>query len=156
MNNYNDFPILNEEQYLKLSEQYNLKNLAPTSKQSLTQQIFNLLNFSIKSLININHNLNTNISEKMNNHIKKLNDIYDSFKFLYPSIKNNQNEQTDNIFFALSRLTESANATQELIAVEDKKYYKSNLARLQNKLMTALSEILMTLSKLSYKTFKHF
>ena len=149
MNNYNDFPILNNDQYKALNEAYKSATQPQDTKIS---SIFNLVSFCINSCltVNTNYKLSTKLIECKN----RLTDILHTFTLLYPNQNSNENKNSSNIFLLLSSLTKLTQLIMQLYRDEKRKYYQKTQYNISKNLLDIILEIQETLSSLNITFYK--
>lgn len=150
---YNDFPILNDNEYKFLNEQFN--NSSFNKKEILTK-----ICFELNTIINFNF---TN-KEKFNNKIKQeifngieiankwLNNFSSQFNI---SLKSTTNIVNINIFSLLKKFNTVIYQLTTLIKHESKEYYKSLAINCINEIISTSSNILQALNESNLILFKY-
>ena len=149
MNNYNDFPLLSNEQYKEINSHYN-----QTSQNNLLD-LGSRLQFCIDSFLSIQGNFNTNIENQIKAFTNELKNFKDSLKILYPSMTFNNKKITPNVFLILSKVIEILNETNCLTLKHEKPYYKKVLSKLNTNVLNNLSKFMIILSQQDIKFFIH-
>ena len=150
--NYNDFPILNPQEYKHIQEQYNSLNKPRiaysedllisisqcidlcNSENSPKLDLKKELEVSKKSLIQIQENLLANFSLKKSSSIK-------FYEF--------------NIFSLLNKILNCLKITNLWFQTEEKIYYKTFIKKTNFTLINILQKITTILEKINVKIFKH-
>lgn len=151
MRDYNDFPILTEEQYKSLNDIYEQSN------QSLNTDIENVmsqLKYISDSFIKIKTKTNKELKQQISIWINDLSKVLSSIELLYPNLNNNNQENsTDNIFLTLHYISNVILNLDILIKNEKKLYYKKSLMKFRDTLLVTLTNIHLTYSKLNTRFF---
>jgi len=149
MKNYNDFQILNDEQYQTIKNEYTKSS---TNSPIKIDDVLYKLQIAINScsLINTNHKLSTVLIETKNNLVSVLS----SLEILYPKLKNKTYESSNNVFVLLLHLFEIQSTFIHINQNENRHYYFHTQSKLLNRISLAIKNILQTLSTLNIVFYK--
>jgi len=147
--NFNDFPILSNLQYEKLSKEY--------SKNDLNQKQIKLANLlhQCKSSLFFFTDGNSNLRTELANSAKELTNIFDIFKLLYPKITVSNSPIQTNLFSILTKLCECIELVHTINFLENNQFYSKRLSKIEIKLVYILKNISNKLSELPIRLFKH-
>ena len=151
---YNDFPILNNDEYKLLESKYSSNNLLDRKTEVI--KIFHSLTICKNSSSHISQQLNHQILKAIQSTHSTLTKILENFSatFSIPSSINESNIYTFNLFQFLKKLTSIVEQLNEWQAKEDKEYYK-NFINISNKeLLNEINNILSQIEKSNIYLFK--
>lgn len=149
---YEDFPILQNEQYNLINEQFaNRKYNRKTITTLLSNQISCCLNSFRIAETNYNKKISTALVETQTILNKQINNLSSLFNI---QIQNHTFKET-NIFIALKKLTAIITTYNNWSEQEEKEYYKKLAIKSSNELLQQLTKILSTMAESEFCFFKH-
>lgn len=151
---YDDFPILNNENYEYLSNLYN--QTQPQNKSQLHSQFYNKLSQLEHSTSTLNLNVNTllrnTLKENKNNTTQILENLRAVLNIQKPPINN---IKIFNIFSYLKNLLTCLDLCSQIILLEDKIYYKKFFNNAQKSILKMINNIILSLENSNIILFKH-
>lgn len=152
--NYNDFPILTDDEYLKMKNEYF------TSTDQSNNIIFEIclkLHECKNSFLYLNKIYNSNLYSSLNFAKKEISELYDNLIYSY-KINTDQFKIINefNIFLLLENLITIIKQTN--LARTNKQLQKSNttlLNSIENKIILIVEKILKNLKHSNFYFFKH-
>lgn len=150
---YEDFPILNNNQYEELDFLYKNSNI---NKQITYNRIFNKLNQVINSSLTLTENVNPLLRNIITQNNIILNQILKNISANF-AIKTN-NTTTIKQFSLFDYMFSLNSLLEELLILstqEEKTYYKTFLLNTQKAILNCLNNIILTLAKSNIILFKH-
>lgn len=151
MINYDDFPLLSDQQYTELNLHYNNKN----SKTDTLKSIATTLQFCIDSFFAIRPDFNLDTQNQISALTNELKEVKSSLKILFPNLTFNSKELSSNLFTILNNLLNVCTQFTDIAEDSEKNYYKKVLLKLNTRVLNSLSMLMLTLSKQDVKFFKH-
>ena len=152
--NYEDFPILKNNEYSFLHEQYLSK--PPQNRESLIQQICNEIIFYLNncSFIKTSYNNKINQAIKLSHQTltKHLNNLSSLFSIQTIST---QNISTFNLFGHIKGLNKIISLTFNWLDTEGKEYYKALAKKNIKELINSTNEILSSMEDSNINFYKH-
>lgn len=144
MNNYNDFPILDEQVYRYMTEQYN--KVKDFDRRNIVGKIFIQLNECKKSCYCLVGKFNSKIKEVVENAKSELDIILENYQLTFGSNFDVSNEVKNvGLFSFLKKLTSIILQLEEWLTLEEKDYYKkiadNTLVKVTNVLLNFMSAI---------------
>lgn len=147
---YQDFKILTDLQYSELNNQY-----SKIFNDNNLNILYSTLTFCKNSLLIMCGQFSQTLSTTLNESCKILESCLESLKILYPKIKAETENISSNLFYVLEQLTSCISNINKIVVVNQNKYYKNTLFKLENNLLSAQQQILNSLSVQQVKIFKH-
>lgn len=149
---YNDFPILNNETYSYLNEQY-------TNTGKDRKAYANVLYSEIQScfaLYSTTKNLNPSLKKQLNHSKEVLNQILENLKANFTIQTTEQKELIQfNIFSFVSKLSQILIITINWQNTEEKLYYKTFIKNINLSILNIIKNILSILENSNVILFKH-
>lgn len=150
--NYEDFPILTNEQYHFLNEHYETKSF---NKKQIIQEICNQLNGLIY-FSNLDNIYNSKIQTSIKEAKLKLTENIDTIESLFNLKPTDKTEFIQHsVFSFLSRLSKILKQTNDWILNEDKTYYQKTATNLNNKICECIDLICNSLENSNITFYKH-
>ena len=152
--NYNDFPILSNDEYNLLNEHFNINQ--PKDKPTVLNNLLEKLNICFSFCIGLTNKYNVKINIAINNTKNQIEKIKNNLTatFNLTSTKNNS-VLNSNIFILLNTIIEAVHETIIWTTIENKEYYKTLAQKNLNDLISCVKEILLALEKSNILFFKH-
>lgn len=157
MNNYNDFPLLGQDEYFLLANEYD-KTIQTYDRKSQLALIINSLESSLHSCMSADKNINYKIRQAIENTLNEisriLDNLYSSFN-ISNDISSRKNIITFNIFSLLKQINQSTIHFQYFYENEEKIYYKKIASNSIQTLLNCSDIIIDKLEKCNIQIFKH-
>lgn len=152
--NYNDFPILNNDEYNLINNHYLNKTIFDRKKllSQINNEIINCINLSFNIQANFNLKIRKSIENMHKNLVKIQTNLTTTFNL---DIVFNQNFSNFNLFSFINRILNIINQLTNLILNEQKEYYKKLINKNIEDLICALKEIFLALDNSNLLFFKH-
>ena len=149
---YEDFPILQNEQYQFLNEHFNIQKF---DRDGLLHKLCNQIICCINTLntIRSQHNKKTTLS--INTTCETLEKQLSNLTTLFKANIYNHEFKESNIFVALKKLSELVKSYIEWHNQETKEYYKRLALRSSKEIIIHLTETLSVLAESEFSFFKH-
>lgn len=152
--NYNDFPILSNEDYYLLNTQYS--NQQKPDRKNHIYKICNELNTIVYSCFELAPKHNTIIKRALEStreiSAKLLNNLNEVFNLTNTTSKNYANT---NIFTLTKQISKASSRFINWASLEEKEYYKNLSLKSSTELLECLNNILNALELSNVKLFKH-
>jgi len=149
---YNDFPILNNEQYSFLNNQFSNK----PDRTFFANNLNNKIMVCISYFNGFNFKVNEKIKQALLNTKLTLEQSLENLKANFKINKNQTPIAKDfNIFSFLKSLTEILNTTNSWLLEEEKFYYKQFIKNLNISIIDSAKKILTALEKSNLHLFKY-
>lgn len=152
--NYNDFPILSNDDYKLMEEHF--ENKPKENRLFYLSEVLSILNIAYNTCIGLSKVYNQNIRKE----ISKTKNTVEKIKNNLSSIFNNNHTQQNwinktNIFNLLNILIEACKQLNEWAKMEEKAYYKTVLFNSINDIYLNILNILKSLEKSTIHFYKH-
>ena len=151
---YNDFPILNNDEYELLSKQYS--KFQPADRKTLIFKICNELNICYNFCMGFENKFNKKIKSEIENSkivLFKLLENFTSTFNISPPI--NQTINSFNLFSFIKKITYSTTFILQWLSIEQKEYYKKLGQSSVAELMELVNKIISALEESNLHFFKH-
>ena len=150
---YDDFPILNNEQYEAINTQFKKQNTI-NRKDLLTEICQNLSNCSTScSMLFQEHNQHVRQALLKSN--STLNKLFNNLTSTFDINPIKTHVFNTNIFNLLNRLTNTISLIQQWSQTEEKIYYISIANKTTTDILNCINSILHSLENSNIKFFKH-
>jgi len=151
--NYNDFPILNNEDYKLINEQFNQTQVfdRKTQASKIYIELINLKNSSFKEL----NSYNKKILSALNTTIKTTTKLIDNLISLFNTPQTDHNTTNASLFSFINRTINCIKLFSNWETNEPKEYYKNIAHKSLLELTSSLQEIFLALDDSNLLFFKH-
>ena len=151
---YDDFPILDSNEYSFISEQY--KATQPFNRKALSFEICQELTTCINSCCAIENLYNTKIRQAINETKQILNKQLSNFSSLF-NIQTTkvQNISSFNIFTFIKKINNIISLLSDWLSGEEKEYYKKLSKKSILELLEVINKIYSALEESNIYFFKH-
>lgn len=151
--NYDDFPILNEQNYNLINEQYNFQQ--PFERHNCIVKIYLSLN-EIKYFFYELNNINFKIKSVLLNCKQNIQKLQDNLTATFTINTDTQKTiKSSNLFSLINKITLTSKLYKQWIENEEKEYYKKLALNSLEILLNSTSEILSVLEKSNVILFKY-
>lgn len=151
---YNDFPILNNDQYKTISEHFLLNKTF--DRKSFLFKICNELKNCSNAFLHLPNNYNKKVKDALNFSktilIKWQNNFISTFNI---NTLSSQTILNENIFIFIKKIIDTISLTETWQNHEPKKYYKSLAQKCIIELLDILNKIISALDESNFYFFKH-
>jgi len=150
---YNDFPILNDNDYKLLNEHFSLQQF---NRKNIINQLCNELNVVANICLEIKNSHNNKIKTAIENTQKTVSKLFDNFSSLfniYPTTS--KTILNTNIFSFFKRLTKILELLTNWEQNETKEYYKTLTQKSINEITKELNGLFVSLENSNFYFFKH-
>lgn len=148
---YNDFPILNNDEYKLLNEHYNSRTF---ERQNYINKIFLIVSecrFSQINQKNTNHKINK-VIELCKHELQTMEEnLLSTFSF---NISPKQEFRQLELFAYINKLLSALQILHEWLRYEDKEYYKKICLNFLSTLLDLISKFISVLETLNIHLFK--
>ena len=152
--NYNDFPILSNDEYKFLNEQYSL-NPSFDRKTYLFKICTELLS-CINICVGLNGRFNSKICYTISDSKQVLEKILNNLTSTFNISMSSQKEISNfNLFTFLKKIINTVSLITSLTNFEQKEYYKTMLTKSTNELLKILENIITALENSNLHFFTH-
>ena len=152
--NYNDFPILNNEEYNLLNEHYS--SLYPFNRKELINNLCLEINICCNTCLKLSNQFNPQIRNSINNSHQTLIKLFNNFSSLFNvQIKPNQLMDNLSIFTFIKRIINITKLLNQWLVNENKEYYISIIKKSILDIFNSLENIFSSLEKSNLLFFKH-
>lgn len=150
--NYNDFPIMNDEDYLKLNTLYSQPQ---TDKHRLMFDLCTKLNQCRNMCFFITDNHNKKIKDSLLGASKTLTKLFNNFSSTF-NIQPSNNQITEgNIFLFMKLLNSTIKLLQSWAEIEKKEYYQKLISNSSLEILEILDQLFGALLTSNISFFKH-
>ncbi|MBE5741101.1 MAG: hypothetical protein E7351_01020 [Clostridiales bacterium] len=151
---YNDFPILNNEEYRIINEQYSISQTQ--DRKSLLYKITHLLRDCKNMCSTLDRKLNQKIVTAISTAKKEIDKISDNLSSYFPQKTENQSTITSfNLFTFLSKVNSLSSLFHIWENSDSKDYYKTMASKSLKDLLKISQNILSALENSTVYLFKY-
>ena len=152
--NYDDFPILNDENYKMIQSQYD--KFLPFNRKTCIDKIYILLEECRHFCFGLDKRYNKNITISITNVKKTLEQIMDNFHAVFQiDVEYKKQINEFNIFTFIKKIITCIIEIKNWNLKEEKEYYKKLSNNCLNILLNSLSDIISALEKSNLIIFKY-
>ena len=151
---YEDFPILNNNDYSLLREQYLSSN--QTDRKLIVNEICGEISNIINSYWSNENLFNNNLNRAIKNCSLSLMKVLDNLTSLFNiQVTRQQSIPTFNIFSYIRKINSIITMLLKWACSEQKEYYKSTASKTTIELLNSLNSILLAAEESNVKFYKH-
>ena len=151
---YEDFPILNNNDYSLLREQYLSSN--QTDRKLIVNEICSEISNIINSYWSNENLFNNNLNLAIKNCSLSLMKVLDNLTSLFNiQVTRQQSIPTFNIFSYIRKINSIITMLLKWASKEQKEYYKSTASKTTIELLNSLNSILLAAEESNVKFYKH-
>lgn len=150
---YDDFPILNENEYAFLNDKFNEQKTFNRSENVYT--IFCVLNESLNALPFLMQEVNPNLRQSLTAVQQELNKIKENFNAIFNFKENNKEIKQINLFNFLKNVVILQKNSINWQKFEQKEYFKQFSCNLIAKFNDILLQLMSGLENANIKLFKY-
>lgn len=152
--NYNDFPILSNEEYNLMNQHFN--NEHTTDRKTQVDKIFSLLDSAYNICVGLSNKHNFKITKSITTFSQTILKVKNNFTATF-NLNTNSNKTVFNytIFKLLDKIFDIIHELNIWISFEEKTYYKTLAQKSLKEIIIESKQILLSLNNSNVLFFKH-